>query len=108
MMKKLLVMPWKGCPLVMQGRKNQVTNEEIHPQVIPLHPHKNMIKIKKRIKTMNIKIKFKRRAMIKGEMRMMGMRMEATQNLHHHIQECTTPFKEIIPWITSLVISRTG
>jgi hypothetical protein len=44
---------------------------------------------------MNIVIKFKRRAMIKGEMRMMGMRKKAIQGLHHHIQECATPCKEI-------------
>jgi hypothetical protein len=49
-----------------------------------------MIKIKKRIKTMNMKIKFKRRSMIKGEMRMMGMKMEATQDLHDHTQVCAT------------------
>jgi hypothetical protein len=49
-----------------------------------LHPHKSLIKIimKRKMSTM---IKSKRRAMIKGEMRMMGM-MEK----HHHIQECIT------------------
>jgi hypothetical protein len=36
----------------------------------------------------NTMIKFKRRAMIKGEMRMMGIRKK-----HHHIQECATIFK---------------
>jgi hypothetical protein len=65
-----------------------------------------MIKIKKRIKTMNMKIKFKRRSMIKGEMRMIGMKMEATQDLHDHTQVCATQFKEITPWITFLEISR--
>jgi hypothetical protein len=45
----------------------------------PLHPQKRLIKISMK-KKMNTMIKFKRRAMIKGEMRMMGM-MEN----HHHI-----------------------
>jgi hypothetical protein len=48
-------------------------------------------------------IKFNRRAMIEGEMRMMEI-MEK----HHHIQECTTIFKEITPSITYLVILRKG
>jgi hypothetical protein len=42
----------------------------------PLHPQKRLIKINMK-KKMNTMIKFKRRAMIKGEMRMM-------EN-HHHI-----------------------
>jgi hypothetical protein len=46
-------------------------------------------------------IKFKRRAIIKGEMRLMGIREK-----HHHIQECTTMFKEITPSTTYLVISK--
>jgi hypothetical protein len=63
-----------------------VNNWKINPQVIPLHPHKDLIKIMKRIKMkMNTIIKFKRRAMIKREMRMMGIKMKATQDLHHHI-----------------------
>jgi hypothetical protein len=47
--------------------------------MILLHPHKVLIKIimKKEINTM---IKFKRRAMMKGEMRMMGIREK-----RHHI-----------------------
>jgi hypothetical protein len=49
---------------------------------------------------MNTKIKSKRRAMIKGEMKMMGIRKK-----DHHIQECTTMFKEITPSTTYLVIS---
>jgi hypothetical protein len=48
-------------------------------------------------------IKFKRRARIKGEMRMMGTRV-----MHHHTQECTTMFKEITPLTTYLVISKRG
>jgi hypothetical protein len=66
--------------------------------VIPLPPHKYLIEIMKRIKMnikmkMNTMIKFERRAMIKGEMRMMGIKMKETQDLHHHIQECATPCK---------------
>jgi hypothetical protein len=57
----------------------------------PLHPHKGLIKINMKVK-MSTMIKYKRRAMINGEMRIMGI-MEK----HHHIQECVTTFKEIIP-----------
>jgi hypothetical protein len=57
----------------------------------PLHPHKGLIKINMK-KKMSIMIRFKRRAIIKGEMRMMGI-----MEMHHHIQECTTMFKEITP-----------
>jgi hypothetical protein len=46
-------------------------------------------------KKMNTMIKFKRRPMIKGEMRMMRIREK-----QHHIQECTTLFKEITPSTT--------
>jgi hypothetical protein len=45
----------------------------------PLHPHKDLIKMNMNIK-MNIKIKSKMRAIIKGEMRMMGIREK-----DHHI-----------------------
>jgi hypothetical protein len=48
-------------------------------------------------------IKYKRIAMIKGEMRMMGI-----MKMHHHIQEYTTTFKEITPSTTYLVILRKG
>jgi hypothetical protein len=41
---------------------------------------------------MNTKIKFKRRAIIKEEMRMMGIREK-----DHHTQECIKLFKEITP-----------
>jgi hypothetical protein len=68
----------------------------------PLHPHKDLIKINMKIK-MNTKIKFKRRAMIKGEMRMIGIKEK-----DHHIQECATMFKEITPSTTYLVISKKG
>jgi hypothetical protein len=48
-------------------------------------------------------IKAKRRAMIKGEMRMMRIKEK-----HRHIQECIKMFKEITPSITYLVISKRG
>jgi hypothetical protein len=66
----------------------------------PLHPHKDLIKMNMKIK-MNTKIKSKRRAMIKGEMRMMGI-----QEKNHHIQECATMFKEITSLTTYLVILK--
>jgi hypothetical protein len=37
------------------------------------------------------------RAMIKGEMRIIGIRKKATQEQNHHIQGCATTFKEITP-----------
>jgi hypothetical protein len=70
--------------------------------MIPLHPHKSLMKMKMKMK-MNTMVKFNRRAMIKGEMRMMGIREK-----HHHIQECTTMSKEITPSTTYLVISKKG
>jgi hypothetical protein len=48
-------------------------------------------------------IKAKRRAMIKGEMRMMGIKEK-----HCHIQEYIKMFKEITPLTTYLVISKNG
>jgi hypothetical protein len=48
-------------------------------------------------------IEAKRRATIKGEMRMMGIKEK-----HHHIQECVKIFKEIIPSTTYFVISKRG
>jgi alanine-alpha-ketoisovalerate/valine-pyruvate aminotransferase len=51
--------------------------------MIQLHPHKVLIKIIMK-KMLNQMIKVKKRAMIKGEMRMMGIKEK-----HHHIQECT-------------------
>jgi hypothetical protein len=64
-----------------------------HPQMTPLHQHKSLIKMDMKGK-MNTMIKFKRRAMIKGEMMMMGIREK-----HHHIQECAcnTPESTITP-----------
>jgi hypothetical protein len=47
--------------------------------MIPLHPHKSLIKMNMKRK-MNTMIKFKIRAMIKREIRMMGIREK-----HHHI-----------------------
>jgi hypothetical protein len=48
-------------------------------------------------------IKAKRRAMIKGEIRMMGIKEK-----HHHIQEYVIMFKEIAPSITYLMILKRG
>jgi hypothetical protein len=48
-------------------------------------------------------IKDKRKAMIKGEMRMIGIKEK-----HHHIQDCVKMFKEITPSTTYLVISKMG
>jgi hypothetical protein len=45
-------------------------------------------------------INAKKRAMIKGEMRMMRIKEK-----HHHIQECVKIFKEITSSLTYLVIS---
>jgi hypothetical protein len=73
-----------------------------NPQMILLHPHKALIKIIKK-KKMNRMIKAKRRAIIKGEMMMMGIKEK-----HHHIQECIKIFKEITPSTTYLVISKRG
>jgi alanine-alpha-ketoisovalerate/valine-pyruvate aminotransferase len=72
------------------------------PQMILVHPHKVLIKIIMK-KMMNQMIKTKRRAMIQGEMRMMGIKEK-----HHHIQECVTIFKEITPSTTYLVILKRG
>jgi hypothetical protein len=47
--------------------------------------------------------KAKKRAMIKGEMRMLGIKKK-----HHHIQEYIKIFKEIIPSTTYLVILKKG
>jgi hypothetical protein len=67
-------------------------------QMILLHPHKIMIKIKRMNMKMNkknlkmkIKIMIKMRAMIKREIRMMEIMKDQRQN--HHIQECTKLFK---------------
>jgi hypothetical protein len=71
-------------------------------QMIPLHPHNVLIKIIMK-KMLNQMIKVKKRAMITGEMRMMGIKKK-----HHHIQECIKIFKEVTPSKTYLVISKKG
>jgi hypothetical protein len=78
----------------MQGCKIQVINHKVILQVIPLHLYKGLIKMDMNVKMSNM-IKSKSRAMIKGEMRMMGKRKKATQEQDHHIQECATMFKVI-------------
>jgi alanine-alpha-ketoisovalerate/valine-pyruvate aminotransferase len=70
--------------------------------MILLYPHKVLIKIIIN-KMLNQMIKAKKRAMIKGEMRMMGIKEK-----HHHIQECIKMFKEINPPTTYLMISKRG
>jgi hypothetical protein len=70
--------------------------------MILLHLHKVLIKIIVK-KMMNQMIEAKRRAMIKGEMRMMGIKEK-----HHCIQECVKMFKEITLSTTYLVISKKG
>jgi hypothetical protein len=65
-------------------------------QMIPLHPHKVLIKI-------TMKKKVNQMIKTKGEMRMMGI-MEK----RHYIQECATMFKQIIPLTTYLVILKRG
>jgi alanine-alpha-ketoisovalerate/valine-pyruvate aminotransferase len=69
--------------------------------MILLHPHKVLIKIIMK-KMLNQMIKSKKRVMIKGEMKMMGIKK------HHHIQECIKMFKEITSSTTYLVISKKG
>jgi alanine-alpha-ketoisovalerate/valine-pyruvate aminotransferase len=68
--------------------------------MILLHPHNVLIKIIMK-KIMNQMIEARRRAIIKGEMRMMGIKEK-----HHHIQECVKMFKEVTPLTTYLVISK--
>jgi hypothetical protein len=85
--------------------------KRVTSQMILLHPHKIMIKIKRMNMKMNkknlkIKIMIKTIAMIKGEIRMMGIMKDQGQN--HHTQECVKPFNKITPWTTFLVISKRG
>jgi hypothetical protein len=91
------------------GDVNHKIQVNLKPQMILLHPHKVMSKIKrmnkKRLK-MKTKFMIERKALIKGEMRMMGTMKDQEQG--HHTQECTKPFKEITPWIIFLMISRNG
>jgi hypothetical protein len=55
---------------------------------------------------MKIKLMIKRKALIKGEIRMMGIIKDQEQS--HHIQESTKPCKGITPWTTFLVITKRG
>jgi hypothetical protein len=55
---------------------------------------------------MKMKLLIKRKALIKGEMRMMGIIKD--QGLNYHTQGCTKPYKEITPWIIFLVILKKG
>jgi hypothetical protein len=71
-------------------------------QMILIHPYNVLIKIIMK-KMLNQMIKVKMRAMIMGEMRMIGIKEK-----HHHIQECIKIFKEITPSTTYLVIPKRG
>jgi hypothetical protein len=55
---------------------------------------------------MKIKLMIKRKALIKGEIRVMGIIKDQEQS--HHIQESTKPCKGITPWTTFLVITKRG
>jgi hypothetical protein len=77
----------------------------LKPQMILLHPHKTMSKIK-RMNKIKIKLIIKKKALINEEMRMMGIIKDQEQS--HHTRECTKPYKEITPWIIFLVISKRG
>jgi hypothetical protein len=61
-------------------------------------------RINKKRPKMKIKFLIKRKALIKGEMRM--MRIMKDQEQGHHTQECAKPFKEITPWTIFFMISR--
>jgi hypothetical protein len=65
-------------------------------------PHKVLIKIIMK-NMLNQMIKTKKRAMVKGEIRMIWIKEK-----HYHIQECVKIFKKITPSTTYLVISKTG
>jgi hypothetical protein len=75
--------------LVMYVHKIQVINLKKILQMILPHPHKVLIKIIMK-NMLNQMINAKKRAMIKGEMMMMGIKEK-----HRHIQECVKIFKEI-------------
>jgi hypothetical protein len=70
--------------------------------MVLLHLHKVLIKIIMK-KMLNQMIMAKRRAMTKGEMRMMEIKEK-----QHHIHKCVKMFKEITPSIIYLVISKRG
>jgi alanine-alpha-ketoisovalerate/valine-pyruvate aminotransferase len=70
--------------------------------MILLHPYKILSKIIMK-KILSQMIKAKRRAIIKGKMRMMG-----TKEKHYHIQKCVKMFKEITPSTIYLMISKKG
>jgi hypothetical protein len=55
---------------------------------------------------MKIKLMIKRKALIKGEIRMMGIIKDQEQS--HHIQNSTKSCKGITLWATFLVISKRG
>jgi hypothetical protein len=93
--------PYEALQRMAIGDVRPQDPSEPLPQMILLHPHKDLIKIIMK-KMLNQMIKAKRRAMIKGGMRMMGIKEK-----HHHIQECAKMFKEIT-LSTYLMISKKG
>jgi hypothetical protein len=89
-MRKPHVMLYKEWRFVMYGHKIQVINLKKLSQMILLHPHKVLIKIIMK-KMMNQIIEAKRRATIKGEMSMMGIKEK-----HHHISSKRSPHRQHI------------
>jgi hypothetical protein len=75
------------------------------PQMILLHPNKTMSKIK-RMNKLKMKLMINRKALIEGEIRMMGIMKDQEQG--HHTQECTKPYKEITLWTIFLMILKRG
>jgi hypothetical protein len=55
---------------------------------------------------LKMKIMINRKALIKGEVRMMGIMKDQEQG--RHTQECTKPYNEFTPWTIFLVISKRG
>jgi hypothetical protein len=93
--------PYDALQRMTSGGVRLQDQVNLKPQMILLHPHKIMIKTKRmnmkmNKKNLNMKIKFmiKKKALLKGEIRMMGIMKDQEQD--HHTQECTKPFKEII------------
>jgi hypothetical protein len=53
-----------------------------------------------------MKLMINRKALIEGEIRMMGIMKDQEQG--HHTQECTKPYKEITLWTIFLMILKRG
>jgi hypothetical protein len=94
--------PYEALQRMAIGDLRPQDSNEPLPQMILLHPHKVLIKIIMK-KMFNQMIRAKKRAMIKREMKMVGIKEK-----HHHIYECVKIFKEIIPLTTYLVKLKKG